>query len=71
MNIPSEYSVCDPDLNEGGGGLNEDVGVLRDFVRTVKSLENEHQICLTSFSPEEREAFMKVCEPLINYFCTD
>lgn len=66
MQIPTEYTVCDPDYHGGSSDL-EDIGLLRDFVRTVKSLESEHQICLTSLNAEEKASFAEMCKPLTDY----
>lgn len=70
MNIPKEYTVCDPDYR-GGGGLTEDVGLLRDFVRTIKSLEAEHHICLTALDSEAKAKFEQLCKPLLDYLYTE
>ena len=40
MRIPTEYTIEDPDYR-GGGGLKEDVGLLRAFVKIEVTKEAE------------------------------
>ena len=43
MYIPTEYNIDDPDYS-GGGGLKEDVGLLRAFVKAIKQQERTRYI---------------------------
>ena len=65
MRIPTEYNIDDPDY-VGGGGLKEDVGLLRAFVKAIKEQESEHDISLTSL--DNSEWFEQFCKPVIEHF---